>query len=89
MSDPLSDIIIDARVRFWVCPIWEHGERRAVTVRWLDGVAYCTFPGCTRSSADAPRGSAPEHTRREISTGDRTRNGDSVCTNILSWWIAS
>ncbi len=39
------------RVRFWRCPVDKHrgGELRE-EVRWIDGVAHCTWPGCTRTS---------------------------------------
>lgn len=52
------EAIGNARVRFWVCPVREHGDRRdgrgwsVVTVDWRDGVAYCTAPGCDHSSAE-------------------------------------
>jgi formylglycine-generating enzyme required for sulfatase activity len=45
------------RIRFWVCPVREHGDRTdargwpVVTVEWRDGVAYCTAPDCDRTSA--------------------------------------
>lgn len=47
-----SELFGNVPVRFWVCPIDEHRERRGVvTVRWKDGVAHCTAPGCQRTSA--------------------------------------
>ena len=40
-------------VRMWMCPIEEHAERRGVvTVEWIDGVAHCTAPECTLTSAN-------------------------------------
>ena len=40
-------------VRMWMCPIEEHAERRGVvTVEWIDGVAHCTAPGCSLTSAN-------------------------------------
>lgn len=42
-------------VRFWTCPIREHRRPRepVVTVEWIDGIAHCTAPGCTNTSAPA------------------------------------
>lgn len=43
-------------VRFWTCPIREHRRPRepVVTVEWIDGIAHCTAPGCTNTSAPTP-----------------------------------
>lgn len=50
---------VDVRIESWACPVEEHGvpwrwsecfARGGVTVEWADGVAYCTFRGCDRSS---------------------------------------
>jgi hypothetical protein len=55
-ADEVQAQIAEGRVtlRFWVCPIREHGggELRE-TVRWIDRVAHCTWPGCGRTSVDA------------------------------------
>ena len=50
--DELIALLGNVRIRFWVCPIDEHRERRdAVTVEWVDGIAHCTAEGCTNTSA--------------------------------------
>lgn len=47
-------------VRFWVCPVEGHSDRRGPdgglveTVRWEGDVARCTAPGCGRPSAARP-----------------------------------
>lgn len=49
----LSDLLGNARVMFWQCPIPEHAMRSGVvTVEWKGDVAHCTFPGCLRKSRD-------------------------------------
>lgn len=63
-SDPdLGDLeaaVGNARVRFWTCPVREHGDRNdergwpVVTVEWRDGVARCTAPGCVHASEERP-----------------------------------
>ena len=56
MSDeelkPLWELFdLDVPVRFWVCPIDEHRERKGVvTVEWDGDVAHCTYPGCEEHS---------------------------------------
>lgn len=56
-ADEVQAQITEGRttLRFWVCPIREHGggELRE-TVRWIDRVAHCTWPGCGRTSSDEP-----------------------------------
>ena len=42
-----------AQVRFWVCPVEPHRDRRGVTVEWVDNVAYCTAKDCIETSAAA------------------------------------
>ena len=44
---------LDVKVQFWICPDGhsEVGPPRE-TVRWIDGVAHCMTPGCTRTSAE-------------------------------------
>lgn len=46
------DLIGDARVRFWTCPISGHstGDGLRQTVEWDGDVACCLFPGCLRRS---------------------------------------
>lgn len=63
----LSEVLGNARVRFWMCPVIEHGERSkppdAHGVRWPevivewdeDGIAHCTAPGCEYTSLNDPR----------------------------------
>jgi hypothetical protein len=57
----LEEALNNVPVRFWVCPVLEHRRRTdkrggpVVTVEWDQGIAYCTAPGCGRSSDD-PRG---------------------------------
>lgn len=42
------------KVQFWVCPdghsVTDHREPPRETVRWINGVATCTTPGCMRTS---------------------------------------
>ncbi len=46
--------LLNARVRFWQCPIEEHRRRRGVvTVEWTDDIAHCTVDGCERNSTQA------------------------------------
>lgn len=46
------------KIRFWQCPIKEHGERRGgVTVTWHMGVASCTAEGCELNSDRTTRAS--------------------------------
>lgn len=51
MSEPLPasvwDFLASKRVCVWICPIAGHTH-----VEWLDGIAYCTTEGCTKSSAN-------------------------------------
>lgn len=58
--DGLLNAFGNVRFQFWTCPIREHSERGAfgtgspvVTVEWRGDVAYCTAPGCGRTSRDA------------------------------------
>jgi hypothetical protein len=52
----LREVLGNAVVRFWVCPVPEHGDRKnesgwpVVTVEWIDGVAHCTMPDCGLTS---------------------------------------
>lgn len=52
----LRALLAGAPIRFWVCPVREHGERRSergmpvVTVTWVGDVAHCTAPDCDRTS---------------------------------------
>ena len=46
------------RIRFWVCPVTEHRDRRddqgmpVVTVEWDEnGIARCTAPDCQHTNA--------------------------------------
>ena len=52
----LLELIGDQPVRFWMCAKDGHGSSRGgpwrETVRWIDGIAYCTTPGCGRTSLD-------------------------------------
>lgn len=46
-------ILLNAKVKIWFCPVQEHAERRGVvTVEWIDGVAHCTADGCDLTSAN-------------------------------------
>jgi hypothetical protein len=46
--------LLNARVRFWQCPVPEHKDRRGVvTVEWRDDVAHCTADGCTYTSVNS------------------------------------
>lgn len=52
MSD-LREKFGNARVKFWMCPLTEHSERRdVVTVEWEGDLARCTAEGCTLTSAN-------------------------------------
>jgi hypothetical protein len=47
------------QVRLWMCPLDEHdnvpGQPLRITVEWDDeGIAHCTFPGCTFTSLTPP-----------------------------------
>lgn len=49
------------RIRFWVCPVAEHRDRRddhgmpVATVEWDgNGTAHCMAPDCDRTSATKP-----------------------------------
>lgn len=54
----LDDALSGVKVRFWLCPVVGHRDRRdskgypVEEVEWVDGVASCLFPGCGRTSAD-------------------------------------
>lgn len=50
----LRDLLGNARVQFWMCPVAGHGEGPPLreTVRWIGDVAHCMEPGCGRTSAD-------------------------------------
>lgn len=54
--------LLNARVQIWFCLVREHGDRRdenggiVGTVEWRGGLAYCTAPGCDRSSAASSNG---------------------------------
>jgi hypothetical protein len=52
----LREILGNARIVAWVCPIESHGDRRGVvTVEWdADDVAHCTYRGCTFTSLTPP-----------------------------------
>lgn len=52
----LMEILGNVKVRMWACPIEAHARpgEQVVTVEWVDGVAYCTFPGCAQSSVTPP-----------------------------------
>lgn len=58
MADDWWDAFKDANVNvvFWICPDGhsEHSYKDPPreTVRWIDGVAHCMTPGCTRTSAE-------------------------------------
>lgn len=53
MDKSLWDALMRTPIRFWVCPVREHRDRkRTVTVEWRGDVAYCTFPDCDRTSAN-------------------------------------
>lgn len=50
---------IPVRIEFWMCPIDAHANQRdqprRVTVEWDDeGVAHCTYKGCTFTSLTPP-----------------------------------
>lgn len=59
------DLLRNARVRFWTCPVVEHDDRRdaagrpVVTVQWEGDTARCTAPGCGQSSAVAAQIPSP------------------------------
>lgn len=44
--DELRELLGDAKIRFWRCPVETHRE-----VRWTDDIAYCVEPLCGSSSA--------------------------------------
>lgn len=57
----LRDFLATAQVRFWICPIEEHGgwpqnpSPPGGTVEWdSEGVAHCLTPGCTFTSLTPP-----------------------------------
>lgn len=56
-SDPLLDeAFLNARIRFWTCPVnhpgpWRLSEVRQ-TVEWRGDVAHCLEPGCGKTSAE-------------------------------------
>lgn len=51
------ELIGNVPIRFWTCPIEHPPWPPRVTVRWEGDVAYCTEPGCGRTSAEP----APAH----------------------------
>jgi hypothetical protein len=59
---PIPPELATARIKFWVCPVPGHSDRRGPngelvgTVEWDGDVAYCLTPGCLRSSQDPPEG---------------------------------
>ena len=59
---PIPPELATARIKFWVCPVPGHRDRRGPngelvgTVEWDGDVAYCLTPGCLRSSQDPPEG---------------------------------
>jgi hypothetical protein len=57
--EEMLDVIGEAQVRFWVCPIDGHstGGPLRQTVEWVDDVACCLFPGCLRRSDEPGRNS--------------------------------
>jgi hypothetical protein len=52
--DEILEALGNASFRIWTCPVRAHTERTCVTVEWRDNIAYCTFPGCGRSSQRTP-----------------------------------
>lgn len=57
LADPLEALLdMPIGIRFWVCPMPGHSDRNGpdgrpvVTVEWRGDIAYCTAPGCNRSS---------------------------------------
>lgn len=58
MNDEILEALGKAKVAFWTCLVRHHGERRGPqgqiiqTVKWIDGVAHCTAPGCELTSAE-------------------------------------
>jgi hypothetical protein len=55
MADDWWEGLNNVKVVFWICPDG-HSERSykdppRETVRWIDGIAHCMTPGCTRTSA--------------------------------------
>lgn len=60
LAELFADMPDTVQVRFWVCPIDEHGgwpgpRRDVVTVEWDgEGVAHCTYPRCTFTSLTPP-----------------------------------
>lgn len=84
----------DVQVRFWVCPIREHGHGPLrVTVEWdADDVAHCTFPGCTFTSLTPPplEGMPPLYhwspaARRKRITGSGLKVGQAPVTHSPGW----
>lgn len=54
--DAILDALGDVPIRFWVCPIPGHSDRKGpdgrpvLTVEWRGDVAYCTADDCGRNS---------------------------------------
>ena len=49
--DWFRESVGNLRVRFWICPIAEHANRRGVTtVVWDGDIASCTVDGCDKRS---------------------------------------
>jgi hypothetical protein len=83
-----NDAFLNARVRFWLCPVKGHRNRQdrngwpVVEVGWVADAAFCLFPGCGRTSLEPNRA---ECTCEEYDcTGECCGAGQCSCTPAVA-----